>query len=162
MGFTPGSAPTAVYSCDSQFSNTGVGEKVLDIGCLGLPSFPSTGNWVPPYDLRTPARHTHDLTLFKNFGLGGSRKLQFRVGPFNVFNQAYPTYSLGFNDLDLTLQTVGNVTVNGVPNGAGGTLDNVCDPQGGFSFTPRTLENFGKIVSKRGRRIIEFAVKLYF
>jgi hypothetical protein len=84
------------------------------------------------------------------------------VGAFDTFNQAYPTYNLGFNDLDLTLQTVCKVTVNGVPNGAGGTVDNACDPEGGFTFTPQTLENFGKIVSKRGRRIVEFAVKLYF
>jgi outer membrane receptor protein involved in Fe transport len=162
LGYMPGSAPTALYSCDPQLSNTGVGEKLLDIGCVGLPEFGQTGNWVPQYYLRTPARHTHDLTIFKNFGLGGQKKLQLRVGAFNVFNQAYPTYNLGFTDLDLTLQTECNGRVDGVPNGAGGTVDNVCDPQGGFHYTPQTLENFGKIVSKRGRRIIEFAVKLYF
>jgi hypothetical protein len=161
-GFTPGSAPTAVLTCNPELANTGVGEKLLDIGCIGIPEFGQTGNWVAPYYLRTPARHTHDLTIFKNFGLGGQRKLQFRVGAFNILNQAYPTYNIGFNDLDLTLQTECNLRVDGVPNGAGGTVDGVCDPQGGFHFTPQTLENFGKIVSKRGRRIIEFAVKLYF
>jgi hypothetical protein len=162
MGEAPGSAPTAIYSCNPQLGNTGVGEKLLDIGCIGLPTYPSTGNWVPQYYMRTPARNTHDLTLFKNFGLGGNRKLQFRVGAFNVFNQAYPTYNLGFTDLDLTLESVCNVTVNGVPNGSGGTTDNVCNPEGGFHFTDQTLNNFGKIISKRGRRIIEFALKFYF
>jgi hypothetical protein len=162
MGETPGSAPTVMYNCNPQLGNVDVNEKLFDIGCLGLPSFPTTGNFVPPYYLRTPARNTHDLTLFKNFGLGGSRKLQLRVGAFNIFNQAYPTYNIGFNDLDLTLQTECNVRVSGVPNGAGGTVDNVCDPQGGFRFTQQTLDNFGKIISKRGRRIIEFAVKFYF
>ena len=53
-------------------------------------------------------------------------------------------------------------TVNGVPNGAGGTVDNVCDPTGGFSFTPNTLANFGKINLLRGRRVVEFALKYYF
>jgi len=52
--------------------------------------------------------------------------------------------------------------VNGVPNGAGATVDNVCDPTGGFSFTENTIQNFGKIVLQRGHRVIEFALKLYF
>jgi len=162
MGETPGSAPTAIYTCNPQTTNNDVGEKLLDIGCIGLPTYPNTGNYVPQYYMRTPARNTHDLSIFKNFGLGGSKKLQLRFGAFNIFNQAYPTYNIGFNDLDLTLETVCNVTVNGVPNGSGGTTDNVCDPQGGFRFTQATLDNFGKIISKRGRRIIEFAVKFYF
>ena len=162
MGATPGSAPTAQYSCDPQTGNSNLGEKMLNINCLAIPTFPQTGNWVPQYYIRTPARNTHDLTVFKNFGLGGNKKLQFRAGAFNIFNQAYPTYNIGFNDLDLTLETTCNVKVNGVPNGAGGTADNVCDPNGGFKFTQQSIDNFGKIVSKRGRRIIEFAVKFYF
>jgi hypothetical protein len=49
-----------------------------------------------------------------------------------------------------------------VPDGSGGYVDAVCDPLGGFSYTPQTLENFGTILLKRGRRIVEFAVKFYF
>ena len=161
MGGTPGSAPTAIYTCNPQTTNTDVGSKLLDIGCLSLPAYPTTGNYVPQYYMRTPARNTHDLTIFKNFGLGGSKKLQLRAGAFNIFNQAFPTYNIGFNDLDLTLQTTCNVRLTGVSNSAGGTTD-VCDPTGGFSFTQQSLDNFGKIISKRGRRIIEFAVKFYF
>ena len=116
---------------------------------------------MPQYYMRTPPRNTHDLTIFKNFGLGGSKRLQIRAGAFNIFNQAFPTYNIGFNDLDLTLQTTCNVRLTGVSNSAGGTTD-VCDPTGGFSFTQQSLDNFGKIISKRGRRIIEFAVKFYF
>jgi len=162
MGETPGSAPTAIYSCNPQTTNSKLGEKLLDIGCIGLPSFPETGNFMPQYYMRTPSRNTHDLTIFKNFGMGGNRKLQFRAGAFNIFNQAYPTYNIGFNDLDLTLQTVCNVQVSGVSNSSGGTVDNVCDPRGGFHFTQQTIDNFGKVISKRGRRIVEFAVKFYF
>lgn len=161
MGETPGSAPTAIYTCNPQTANSDVGSKLLNIGCIGLPSYPTTGNYMPQYYMRTPARNTHDLTIFKNFGLGGSKKLQIRAGAFNIFNQAFPTYNIGFNDLDLTLQTTCNVRLIGVSNSAGGTTD-VCDPTGGFSFTQQSLDNFGKIISKRGRRIIEFAVKFYF
>jgi hypothetical protein len=54
------------------------------------------------------------------------------------------------------------VTVNGVPNGNGGTSDNVCDPTGGFRFTDNTVANFGKINLLRGRRVVELALKYYF
>ena len=64
--------------------------------------------------------------------------------------------------MDLRLDTRCNVTRNGVPDGSGGTNDNVCDPLGGFSYTQQTLDNFGTILLKRGRRIVEFAVKFYF
>ena len=51
-------------------------------------------------------------------------------------------------------------TVN--ENGSGGTTDNVCDPRGGFSLTQNSIDNFSKIVLQRGKRVIEFALKLYF
>jgi hypothetical protein len=52
--------------------------------------------------------------------------------------------------------------VNHVPNGAGGYIDGVCDPSGGFSYTQNTLDNFGRIDLKRGHRVIELVVKYYF
>jgi hypothetical protein len=163
---TVGSNQTTVaplYSCNPQASGKDVGEKILDISCLGIPAFGQSGPFVSPYYLRVPSRMNHDITLFKNFGLGGDRKLQFRVGAFNVFNQATPGIDIGgSNDIDFNLQTVCNRRLNGVPNGSGGTADNVCDPTGGFSFTQNTIDNFGKIILQRGHRVIEFALKLYF
>ena len=49
-----------------------------------------------------------------------------------------------------------------MPNGAGGFADNVCDPTGGYTFTQNTIDNFGKIITKRGRRVVEFALRLFF
>ena len=66
------------------------------------------------------------------------------------------------DDIDLTLNTICNRTVDNVPNGVGGFVNGVCDPTGGFSFTQNTINNFGKINLLRGRRIIEFALKYYF
>jgi hypothetical protein len=104
----------------------------------------------------------HDITLFKNFPIGkGSKKLQVRMGAFNIFNQAAPSTS-GGQDIDMALQTTCNVRVNGVPNGTGGTSDNICDPRGGFSLTQNSIDNFGKILLQRGHRVVEFAVKFYF
>jgi hypothetical protein len=151
-------APT--YRGNPQLPGKDVGEKLLDINALGIPAFGESGPYIAPFYLRSPSRHFHDVTLFKNFKLGGERKLQFRAGFFNIFNQAFASPFV-VNDIDLRLDTQCNVNVADVPNGAGGTTS-ACDPRGGFSFTPQTIENFGKINLLRGHRVIELALKLYF
>jgi hypothetical protein len=135
---------------------------MLDVNCIGVPAFGEIGDLVPPYDLRQPTRFNHDLTLFKNFAIRGDQKLQFRVGFFNIFNQAFATTAVNGSDLNFTLDTRCRVRVNNVPNGAGGFQNDVCDPTGGFDFTPQTIDNFGKINLKRGRRVIELVLKYYF
>jgi hypothetical protein len=146
---------TPVFEADPRLGNTGVGEKLLDIGLIGIPALGTSGPFQPPFDFRAPTRWNWDLTVMKNFPLGGSRRLQLRVGIFNLFNQAVPEF-------DLDLWTECNVRVDGVPNGAGGYSYNVCDPSQGFHFTELTRENFGKIITKRGRRIIELAARFEF
>ncbi len=151
-----------LFTCDPRLNNGhAAGDKILDVNCIGIPTFPQTGSNIAPYYIRLPSRMNWDITLFKNFAIGqGGKKLQFRAGFFNIFNQAAP--SLNSQDIDLTLQTTCNVHANGVPNGAGGTADNVCDPLGGYSLTDNTKSNFGKIILQRGHRVIEFALKFYF
>ena len=68
----------------------------------------------------------------------------------------------GGQDLDVTLNTTCNVRLNGLPNGIGGTRNNVCDPSRGFSFTPQTLQSFGRVVTQRGHRVVSLGVKLVF
>jgi Carboxypeptidase regulatory-like domain/TonB-dependent Receptor Plug Domain len=154
---------TPVFTCDPRVSGgKSVGDKILNIGCIGIPAFGQTGPFVAPYDLRTPARNFHDITLFKDFKMGGEKRVQLRVGAFNVFNQAYPVYRVnGLNDFDLDLQTVCNVKRVGVSNSNGGTAD-TCDPTAGYKFSDNTLQNFGKILTKRGHRVVELAVRLFF
>ena len=158
--FHTGLAPT--YTCDPRLDNNGVGEKLLDINCIGIPAFGKQGDVLAPYNLRTPSRTNTDLTLFKNFALKGEQKLQFRVGLFDLFNTAYTTFSVTTSDVNLTLNAVCNVSVNHVANGVGGFSDNVCDASQGFHFDQSTIDNFGKINIKRGHRVIEFALKYYF
>ena len=138
------------------------GEKMLDINCISVPAFGENGDLVPPYNLRQPTRFNHDLTLFKNFQIRGDQKLQFRVGFFNLFNQAFATTAVDGNDINLALDTTCNRLVDNVPDGTGGTLNGVCDPTGGFSFTPQTQQNFGKINLKRGHRVVELVLRYYF
>ncbi|HXY38519.1 MAG TPA: carboxypeptidase regulatory-like domain-containing protein [Vicinamibacteria bacterium] len=150
------------FTCNPNLGGTGVGQKILNINCVGIPTYPNNGPYEQPYYMRSPSRNTTDLTVFKNWGLGGSKKLQFRAGFFNIFNQSFATYNLGFTDIDTNLNTTCNVKRDHVPNGVGGYTNGVCDPIGGFSYTQNTLDNFGKIDLKRGHRIIEFALKFYF
>ncbi|HXK09621.1 MAG TPA: hypothetical protein VMT70_08265, partial [Vicinamibacteria bacterium] len=151
-----------VFTCNPQLGGGAVGSKILNINCVGIPTYPNNGPYEQPYYMRSPSRNTTDLTLFKNFGLGGAKKLQFRLGVFDVFNQSYATYNIGFTDIDTNLNTTCNVKRDNIPNGVGGTTNGVCDPTGGFSYTQNTLDNFGKILLKRGRRIVELALKFYF
>jgi Carboxypeptidase regulatory-like domain/TonB-dependent Receptor Plug Domain len=158
--FRGGLAP--VFSCDPRLPGTKNGEKFLDINCIGFPAFGEVGDVNPPFDVRTPTRMTHDLTLFKNFQIRGDQKIQFRMGFFNIFNQAFATPRISRDDMILQLDTTCLRTVDNVPNGEGGTANGVCDPTGGFDFTSNTKTNFGKINLLRGHRIIELALKYYF
>lgn len=156
-----GNALVPVYTCDPRTGLTGVGEKILDVNCIGVPNFGENGPLVPPHNIRTPTRFNHDLTIFKNFPIRGDQKIQFRLGFFNLFNQAFANTNIA-NDVNLTLETTCNVRVPSLPNGRGGTATNVCDPTGGFDFTQATKDNFGKINLLRGHRVIEFVLKYYF
>jgi Carboxypeptidase regulatory-like domain len=152
---------TPVFLGNPSLPNTKIGQKVLDIDKITFPAFGESGPFQSPYYFRAPSRWNWDVTIFKNFAVGShGKRIQLRTGFFNVFNQAAPR--LDFGDIDLTLQTECNVRVDGVPNGAGGTADGVCDPTKGFHFTDLTKQNFGKIVSKHGHRVIELAARFDF
>jgi Carboxypeptidase regulatory-like domain/TonB-dependent Receptor Plug Domain len=156
-----GNGLAPVYTCDPTLGGKDPGEKLLDINCIAVPAFGENGELTPPYNLRQPMRSNHDLTLFKNFTIRGEQKIQFRVGFFNLFNQAFATTAQDGNDINLVLDTTCNVIVPNVPQGNGASAD-TCDPTRGFSFTPQTISNFGKINLKRGHRVVEFVLKYYF
>ena len=160
-----------IYTCDPR---QGAAEgHILNVDCIALPEVGQSGPYVQPYYLRAPNVWLHDLTVAKDFrfapgGSSGLRRLkllrgiegiQVRIGLFNVFNQSYPL--LG-GDIDTRLDTTCHVRVNGVPDGIGGTRDNLCDPAQGFSLTRQTLENFGRTVLWRGHRRISLGAKIYF
>ena len=96
-----GNGLAPVYTCDPTLGGKDAGEKILDINCIGVPAFGENGDLVPPYNLRQPTRSNHDLTLFKNFAIKGDQKIQFRVGFFNLFNQAFATTAADANDINL-------------------------------------------------------------
>ena len=105
-----------VFTGDPRLGHTGVGEKILDVSRIAVPGLGESGPFQQPYYFRLPSRWNFDLSLFKSFTLGGTRRLQLRVGAFNLFNQAAPT----LGDIDLDLQTECNALAFDVPDGAGG------------------------------------------
>jgi hypothetical protein len=155
-----------IYLKNPSISTKDLGGKILDISDIAIPTFGNSGPTQPPFYMRFPSRSNFDVSFFKNIKISESKSIQFRSGFFNIFNQAYPTQydvtNASNSDIYLTLNTVCNKTVSGVPNGAGGTKDNVCDPTAGFHFDDNTIKNFGKITNKRGHRIVELALKFYF
>jgi hypothetical protein len=155
-----------VYVKNPSTGTKELGERILDISAIGIPGFGASGPYQTPFYMRFPSRSNFDVSFFKNFKISESKTIQFRSGFFNIFNQAYPTrVDVGTpsnSDIFLRLEANCNVKVSGVPDGKGGTVDNVCDPTKGFSFTKDTIDNFGKITTKRGRRIIELALKFNF
>ncbi|HXI41163.1 MAG TPA: carboxypeptidase-like regulatory domain-containing protein [Bryobacteraceae bacterium] len=80
-----------------------------------------------------PAFFNWDLGLFKNFQIGESKKLQFRVNGYNFLN--HPLWS--FNGTNLNL-------------GFDGTTGKLNTP------------DFGTVTEKQGHRVIQLAVKFFF
>ena len=118
-----------VYTCDPRLGGRTSGEKILDLSCISVPEFGENGDLVPPYNIRTPTRINHDLTLFKNFEITGDQKLQFRVGFFNMFNQAFANTNIG-GDINLTLDTTCRRAGGSVPTAPGGTDERLRPDQG--------------------------------
>src|SRR5206468_10879904 len=109
---------------DPRVDGSAVGEKILNGNCISVPAFGKNGDLVPPFNIRTPTRFNHDLTFFKNFATVHDQKLQFRIGFFNLFNQAFANTNIG-NDINLTLQTTNKAQLNKDPYVTGNSKNNV-------------------------------------
>jgi hypothetical protein len=78
------------------------------------------------------------LSLFKNFTITESKRVQFRVQAYNFLN--HPLWSF--------------------PTGSNLTLQFQQDPV--TQKITQTNSNFGKATDKQGARVMEFAVKFFF
>jgi hypothetical protein len=157
--------------------NTDLNGAYIDPSAFAIPAFGTSGAFQPPFYIRSPTTSNLDMTLFKNFNISESKKLQFRLGVFNIFNQAFANPDLGdigsLNGGSLSLNTLNAINPAtgtcyripvGTPTGTGTVAadSTLCDPTKGFTIDPNSLSQFGKIVSKHGHRRVELALKFYF
>ena len=82
-----------------------------------------------------PAFWNSDLSLFKNFQISESRKVQFRFSTYNFLNHPLWSFRNGSNNLNLNF------------DGSTGKLAN---------------DAFGTTTEKLGHRIVQLAIKFYF
>jgi hypothetical protein len=182
-----GIAPVVLRNAST--GNTNLGGNYLDPSAFAVPAFGTSGPYQSPFYLRAPTTNNWDMTLFKNFSFSESKKLQFRFGLFNIFNQAFANPDLGdiagLNGQSLAINTVfpidpstivrdaNGVVTNpgrcflipeGTPTGTGSIAagSTLCDPTHGFLIDPTSTRSFGQIANKHGHRRIELAFKFYF
>jgi hypothetical protein len=120
-----------VLTCDP---TSGLGHnQYINASCFSAPTqIGQNGPTVLPA-IYGPAFFNWDLGLFKNFQIGESRKLQFRINGYNYLN--HPLWS--FNGTNLTL-------------GFDGTTGKLNTP------------SFGTVTEKQGHRVLQLAVKFFF
>ena len=117
--------------------------------CFSLPQ-QGTQGWYNLPAVYGPAYYTSDLSVFKNFGLGGSRSMQFRISGFNFLN--HPLYSFNTASLnDLTL-------VIGECPGCTPTTPAQAIQDAKIS----NAKTFGYTTAKDGVRIVELAFEYDF
>jgi hypothetical protein len=112
----------------------------------------------PRFYLRNPGFQNHDLSVFKNFPIGGNsrRYLQLRFEAFNVLNMAQFS---GVNRTTNLTNAAGQTGAAVLNNYTGLTVTNNLRPAGSTSVLGTY---FGEYTGTRDPRIIQLGVKVYF
>jgi hypothetical protein len=130
---TPDVPAQPVLTCDP--SKDVPSGYLFNPSCFAAPTPGHNGNFIFPY-MKGQPYFNHDLSLFKNFAISGSKKLQLRISAYNFLNHPirFP------NETDnLTLRFA-----DGKPD----------DPDGNFGRLPKD--------NKYGRRIVQLALRFSF
>lgn len=109
-------------------------QQFFNGACFAPPGRLNNGPTMYPYYFRGPSLFSHDLSIFKNFAISESKRLQFRASAYNFVNHPLWTFRSGDTALDANFDAAGN-------------LDN---------------PYFGYATQKTGRRVIQLAIKFYF
>jgi hypothetical protein len=122
---------------NGQLSNGSDDNFFFNPAAFARPANGTFGN-APRNLIYGPSEQQWDLALFKNFALGGMRRLQFRAEFFNFPNHP----NLG---------------------GTGGTTGaQTGELLGGAGFADPTNANFGRITQKNGQRDIQLSLRFQF
>jgi hypothetical protein len=122
-----------IVTCDP--SSNLAANQYVNANCFALPTVQGQNGPIVLPETFGPAFFNSDLSLFKNFQMGESKKLQFRFSAYNFLNHPLWTFRSGSSNLNLNF------------NGTTGKLDN---------------PTFGTATEKQGHRIIQLAIKYYF
>lgn len=109
--------------------------QYINGACFAVPTRQGQNGPIVPPEVFGPAFFNSDLSLFKNFQMGESRKLQFRFSAYNFLNHPLWSFRNGSNNTRLNF-----------------------DANTGQLANP----TFGTTTEKLGRRIVQLAVKYYF
>ncbi|HLY59930.1 MAG TPA: carboxypeptidase regulatory-like domain-containing protein [Terriglobia bacterium] len=131
-----------------------VGDHWFSPSSVTLPGIGQNGTYETP-TFRGPGSWSTDMTMFKNFKLGESRRLEFRFATFDTFNHA----NLGTGGADFGTTPIFNwVLPYNATHFSQGTVGL---PSAGIPGIANA-DQFGVISNKHGHREVEMALKLYF
>jgi hypothetical protein len=128
-----------LVTCDPR-SNLKSGQY-FNPSCFTVPAPGQQGTIVWPY-IKSPAFFNSDLSMYKDFKLGESRTLQFRIEAFNWLNHPNEEFGANGQSNDIHLNFAGT-------NGA-------------YSSTNTNTLTTGTPLYTVGQRLVELAVKFYF
>jgi hypothetical protein len=77
--------------------------QYINGNCFAPPGVGHNGSFIFPY-IKGPAFFDSDLSLFKNFQISESKKVQFRFSAYNFLNHPLASYNPAGGDGNLTLQ----------------------------------------------------------
>jgi hypothetical protein len=128
-----------LITCPRGIRGGGAAHQFVNGNCLAAPTVVGQNgpNLMPA--VYGPAYFDSDLSVFKNFSMGESRKLQIRAQAYNFLNHPLWSFPSGGSNLNATF---------------------VQDPVS--EVITQTNANFGRTTQKQGQRIIEFGAKFYF
>ncbi len=135
---TPDATLTPLYTCGNVNPGHTGPHVFVNSNCFAAPTVPGQGGPVMLPVAYGPAFFNADLSIFKNFAIKESMKLQIRAQAYNFLN--HPLYSF--------------------PSGNNLTLQFQQDPVSQVITQANT--NFGVANTKQGQRVIEFGAKFYF
>jgi hypothetical protein len=129
---SPDIAIQPVLTCNPAHGLTG--NQFINPSCFALPTPGHNGDFIFPY-IHGPAFLSNDLSVFKDFHFGESKKLQFRASGYNFLNHPLRSFIAADNNYS-------NLSFN-----AAGALSN---------------PTFGQALWTTGHRSIQLALKFYF
>ena len=108
--------------------------QYVNASCYSLPTKPGQNGPIVGPEVFGPAFFNSDLSLFKNFKISESKKLQFRFSAYNFLNHPLDSFRNGSSNLNLVFNSAYQMT----------------NPL------------FGMTTERQGHRIIQLALKFYF